>query len=66
VCDWLREQSSEDQAFFQQMAEGDKSKLLKACAAQGLEAEISTLRAHVRKRHTVNLSASDSDNEAAA
>lgn len=54
VCDWLREQSGEDQAFFNRMADGDKSKLLKACASSGLDAEISTLRNHVRKRHTLN------------
>jgi hypothetical protein len=53
VCDWLREQSVEDQHFFARMAEGDKAKLLKACEASGLQAEISTLRNHIRKRHTV-------------
>lgn len=53
VCDWLREQSEEDQQFFNQMVDGDKSKLLKACTAAGLDAEISTLRSHIRKRHDI-------------
>lgn len=51
VCDWLREQSVEDKAFFNKMAEGDRAKLFKACTAAGLDAEISTLRSHIRKRH---------------
>lgn len=51
VCDWLREQSDEDREFFVRMSDGDKAKLLKACEAAGLDAEISTLRNHIRKRH---------------
>jgi hypothetical protein len=66
VCDWLREQSEEDRDFFDSMANGDKAKLHKACTAAGMDAEISTVRNHIRKRHTVKAFASDSENEAIA
>lgn len=51
VCDWLKEQPEEDLVFFNRMVEGDRAKLMKACNAAGLDAEISTLRNHIRKRH---------------
>jgi hypothetical protein len=51
VCDWLRAQSEEDQAFFERMSVGNKVRLHKACEAMGLDAEITTLRHHVRRNH---------------
>lgn len=51
VCDWYRQQTDEDQAFFDRMKIGNRVRLLTACAALGLDAEITTLRTHVRDAH---------------
>lgn len=51
VCDWYRQQSDEDQGFFDRMSIGNRVRLHSACAALGLDAEITTLRTHIREAH---------------
>lgn len=51
VCDWYREQSDEDQEFFDRMKIGNRVRLRDACRALGMDAEITTLRRHVRESH---------------
>lgn len=51
VCDWYRQQSDEDQQFFDRMAIGNRVRLHTACTSLGLDAEITTLRTHVRDAH---------------
>lgn len=51
VCDWYQQQTNEDQAFFDRMKIGNRVRLLQACTAMGLDAEITTLRTHIRDKH---------------
>jgi len=51
VCDWYRTQTDEDQQFFDRMTVGNKVRLHQACAAMGLDAEVTTLRHHIRDNH---------------
>jgi hypothetical protein len=51
ICDWYLEQTDEDQAFFDKMKVGNKVRLLTACTAMGLDAEITTLRHHINGNH---------------
>lgn len=51
ICDWVKRQTAEDKDFFDRMCVGNKVRLLEACKAFGLDAEITTLRRHVRESH---------------
>jgi hypothetical protein len=51
VCDWYRTLTDEDQDFFDRMKIGNRVRLHAACAAMGLDAEITTLRNHIRDNH---------------
>jgi hypothetical protein len=51
ICDWYLQQSDEDQATFDRLKIGNKVRLLTACTAMGLDAEITTLRHHIRGDH---------------
>lgn len=51
VCDWYRLQTDEDREFFDRMGIGNRVRLHSACAAMGLDAEITTLRTHIREAH---------------
>lgn len=51
ICAWYRQQTDEDQKFFDQARFGSKVRLLAACRAMGLDAEVTTLRHHIRENH---------------
>jgi hypothetical protein len=51
ICDWYLQQSDEDQSTFDRLKIGNKVRLLNACSAMGLDAEITTLRHHIRAGH---------------
>lgn len=60
ICDWYLQQTDEDQEFFDRIKIGNKVRLHTACLAMGLDAEITTLRHHIRGEHDPSLTSEKS------